>query len=139
MTKNSIPSDKSLKIKNTLLATREKRLSQFCKVFSLKIVANHLSSKKETFIDQMFLQAKWLYNYAIAELNFLYISAPKTVEHRIDKKGTSYSVEIINTPSLYYASIDSTLKYLSTLSSVPVKVKDSFLQRDISALPSAIK
>ena len=53
---------KSEKIRQSLKETREKRLSQDCRVFELKIVKNKFSRKTKKDLSKLFLEAKWLYN-----------------------------------------------------------------------------
>lgn len=49
---------KNQKIKNSLLATKEKRKTQSCKVFELKIVNNQLNQTQIEFLNRIFLEAK---------------------------------------------------------------------------------
>ena len=53
---------KNLKIKETLAQTREKRKSQQCKVFDLKIQTNKLSERQLEDLKMQFVESKWLYN-----------------------------------------------------------------------------
>ena len=57
--------EKKRKIKETLQLTREKRKSQSVKVFALKIDESHLNIPQKLWIEKLFLEAKWFYNYAI--------------------------------------------------------------------------
>jgi len=57
---------KSKKIKNTLKQTREKRKQQVPRVFQLKF--QNLSRKDEETLNRLFLEAKWLYNHIIADI-----------------------------------------------------------------------
>jgi transposase len=52
--------------KNSILKTREKRKSQDCKVYELKIDQSHLSKEKLNYLNMLFLETKWLYNSIIA-------------------------------------------------------------------------
>ena len=54
------------KIKATLKATKEKRVGQSCKVFELKIDVSHLNKKSKEDLKRVFLEAKWLYNFALS-------------------------------------------------------------------------
>jgi putative transposase len=58
--------ENKLKRKNGLLQTREKRKSQECKVFNLKIDSSHLSKEKELYLKRLFLEGKWYYNYILS-------------------------------------------------------------------------
>lgn len=57
--------EKKRKIKETLQQTRDKRKSQMVKVYSLKIDESHLNLVQQNWINRIFLEAKWFYNYAI--------------------------------------------------------------------------
>ena len=52
---------KSDKIRQSLKETREKRLSQDCRVFELKIDKSHLSRKTKKSLSRLFLESKWFY------------------------------------------------------------------------------
>jgi len=57
---------KNEKIKQSKLQTREKRKSQDCKVFEVKIDKSHLSKEKLHHLQMLFIEAKWLYNYQLS-------------------------------------------------------------------------
>lgn len=64
--KNKDFTTKNAKIKETLALTREKRKSQQCKVFDLKIVENKLSKRQFEDLKMQFVESKWLYNDILA-------------------------------------------------------------------------
>ena len=49
--------------------TKEKRKSQVCKVHELKFDKSHLSKEKLMYLNKLFLEAKWLYNFILATDN----------------------------------------------------------------------
>ncbi len=57
------------KIKESLRKTRIKRQSQRCKVFELKIDQSSLNKQQEEQLKMWFVEAKWLYNYILAQDN----------------------------------------------------------------------
>ncbi len=57
---------KAEKIRNTLKQTREKRKIQVPRVYQLKL--QNLSEKDREVLGRLFLEAKWLYNYIIADV-----------------------------------------------------------------------
>jgi len=57
---------KAEKIRNTLKQTREKRKTQVPRVYQLKL--QNLSEKDREVLGRLFLEAKWLYNYIIADV-----------------------------------------------------------------------
>jgi len=57
---------KAEKIRNTLKQTREKRKEQIPRVYQVKL--QNLSAKDRETLNRLFLEAKWLYNYVIADI-----------------------------------------------------------------------
>lgn len=57
---------KNLKTKQAMKATHAKRKNQDCKVFSVKIDESKLNNQQKLWINKIFLEAKWFYNYAIS-------------------------------------------------------------------------
>ena len=53
--------------KKTRHETKERRLSQICKVYKLKIDKSHLSLDKLDHLNKLFLEAKWLYNDILSQ------------------------------------------------------------------------
>ena len=45
--------------------TREKRKSQVCRVFRVKIYISHLNETQKEHLKMLFVEAKWLYNDAL--------------------------------------------------------------------------
>ncbi len=73
--------EKAQKIKESLSATRQRRKNQVPRVYQLKL--QNLSKKDEERLNRLFLEAKWLYNYIVANIeNRLNNNAwkPKEVE-----------------------------------------------------------
>ena len=68
--------------------TREKRKSQVCRVYRVKIDLSHLNEAQKTHLKMLFVEAKWLYNDALSFMNDHDISdydmAVQTV-HGLDK------------------------------------------------------
>ena len=54
---------KNQRIKESLAKTREKRKTQKCKVFELKLDSCHFNSKTKETLKMMFVESKWIYNY----------------------------------------------------------------------------
>ena len=53
---------KNEQIKKSLQATRLKRKSQTCKVYTVKIDESHLSMRQQEQLKMLFIEAKWIYN-----------------------------------------------------------------------------
>ena len=60
--------EKSAKIKATLLATKERRKTQKCFVFSTKIDYRKLNKLQKEQLQMLFVEAKWVYNDIINHL-----------------------------------------------------------------------
>ena len=54
-------------IKASLKATKEKRKSQTCRVYEVKIDKSHLNSESKQHLNMLFLEAKWLYNHILSQ------------------------------------------------------------------------
>ncbi|RMD45488.1 MAG: transposase, partial [Aquificota bacterium] len=61
--------DKKQKIKESLKKTKEKRKNQTPKVYQLKISYSNLNNQQKQWLERVFLEAKWLYNYTIADIH----------------------------------------------------------------------
>ena len=57
---------KSKAIAETLKATKAKRKNQICKVREMKVIKNKLSKDQAEHLRLLFLEAKWFYNYMLA-------------------------------------------------------------------------
>lgn len=57
--------EKNLKIKQTLLKTKNKRLSQQCVVYKIKINESALSKIQKEQLKMLFVEAKWFYNHEL--------------------------------------------------------------------------
>ncbi len=56
-------------IRGSLKKTKERRRTQTCKQYELKIDTSHLSDKTHKHLDRLFLEAKWFYNHVLANGN----------------------------------------------------------------------
>lgn len=66
---------KSEQIKKTIQETKQKRKSQTCKVYEVKLDKSHLFNSTLNHLNKLFLEAKWLYNYQLSKkdiFNFSY-------------------------------------------------------------------
>ena len=66
ITKNQI-------IRDTLKKTKERRKTQICKQYELKIDRSHLNKQTLKHLDNLFREAKWLYNHVLAKGNIFEI------------------------------------------------------------------
>lgn len=131
---------KNQRIKEAGLLTRAKRKTQICKTYEMKIITNKLSPTKKDTLDRIFLECKWLYNYALAELNTVYLAEEKVDEERANKKtGEKYITKVIKNKCDYYAKIEAKLSEIRELKSVKIKVKDKFEDRELTSIPSPVR
>ena len=70
-----VSQEKKDKIKATLLATKNRRQLQICKVFELKIDESHLSKPEKERLKMYFVEAKWLYNHILNQENVFKLSS----------------------------------------------------------------
>lgn len=131
---------KNQRIKEAGIFTREKRKSQICKTYEMKIVENKLSKAKKDTLDRIFLECKWLYNYAIAELNSLYEAEEKIDEERTNKKTKEkYIAKIIKDKDGYYAKTNALLSETMGLKTVRIKVRGIFEDREFISIPAIVR
>ena len=57
--------EKNLRIKQTLIKTKEKRLSQRCVVYKIKVNESALSKKQREELKMLFVEGKWFYNHEL--------------------------------------------------------------------------
>jgi len=57
---------KNTVIRDALKKTRERRKSQICKQYEVKIDRSHLNEESKQRLDRIFLEAKWFYNSILA-------------------------------------------------------------------------
>ncbi len=88
---------KAEKIKQARLATKEKRKSQIPVVYQLKLNLDSVSQETRNRLFSLFLEAKWLYNYIVADIeNRLNAEAYKLKKVQV-KVGENYEErEIVN-------------------------------------------
>lgn len=88
-TKEAARLEKNARIKATMKETRQRRATQTCRVFDLKIITNNLSNKQKEALERVFLEAKWLRNDCLANGIDTYtpsgsvtVKTPSSVEQR---------------------------------------------------------
>lgn len=60
-------SNKNARIASSMKATRSRRKSQSARVFQVKVQSNALNRQQSEALKMMFVEAKWLYNDALAK------------------------------------------------------------------------
>ena len=65
--------------------TKEKRKSQVCKVYELKFDISHLSKEKLIYLNQLFLEAKWLYNSILSSEDIFKFDVKNKIVIGLDK------------------------------------------------------
>ena len=80
--------EKNNRIREKGRQTREKRKSQICRVYRVKIDISHLNEAQKERLKMLFVEAKWLYNDALTFMNDHDISEYDTkvvTVHGLDK------------------------------------------------------
>lgn len=115
---------KNQQIKDTLAKTREKRKTQRCIVFELKLDSSHFNLKTKEALKMMFVEAKWLYNFYLSQDDIFKLDCKiDKVTHR-DKDGNNVESELKFLPAKYKSSIQEVLKNsIKALSSTKKKGK----------------
>ncbi|NPA53718.1 MAG: transposase [Aquificae bacterium] len=115
--------DKKQKIKESLKKTKEKRKNQIAKVYQLKISYSNLNKQQKQWLKRVFLEAKWLYNYVIADIpNRLNPQTEKAKQVEI-KTPNGFEIREINCLSsqMKQGILDRIRKNLSDLSKAKQK------------------
>lgn len=85
--------DKNARIADTQRATYEKRKSQVCRVFQIKIQSNKLTVNQREELKMLFVEGKWCHNAILASPSVSgYDTKPKSVVHK-DKDGNDIETE----------------------------------------------
>lgn len=72
---------KNASIKEAMKATHEKRKSQVCRVYMLKVQKNALSARQKEDFKMLFVEAKWLYNDI---LNYGNVKGQSVFDYELD-------------------------------------------------------
>ena len=120
--------------------TREKRKSQTCKVYEVKIDHSHISKSSKKYLYNLFKESKWFYNYCISQNDINNADTTiKSIPVKIDKD--KFEQKIIKIPGQIkqglktrifngFATLKSLkkngykigkLKFKSELNSIPLK------------------
>ena len=115
---------KNQQIRDTLAKTREKRKTQRCLVFELKLDSSHFNLKTKEALKMMFVEAKWLYNYYLSQEDIFKLDCKiDKVVHK-DKDGNDVESELRFLPAKYKSSVYEVLKNsIKALSSAKKKGK----------------
>ena len=91
---------KNNRIREKSKQTREKRKSQICRVYRVKIDISHLNEAQQTHLKMLFVEAKWLYNDALTFTNEHDINDYDTATHTVhgldkDKQPVTHELEYL--------------------------------------------
>ena len=108
--------DKNQSIRQSIKATHDKRKSQSCSVYKIKIQKNKLSKRQKQELKMLFVEAKWIYNDA---LNNVFGYTPSKTVNVKNKDGVIEERELKYLGSQMkqsiVANLKSSIKTLSTL------------------------
>ena len=133
---------KNASIKEAMKETHERRRSQVCRVYTLKIQYNALSARQKEDLRMLFLEAKWLYNdilnYGNVKGNSIFdYDLGNTVEVKLpDGTFDGRSLEHIGSQmkQSVYADLKSSIKALSKLKKTGHKVGRLKFKSEITAV-----
>jgi putative transposase len=129
--------DKTQKIKHALQETKERRKKQKPVVFQLKL--QNLSKEKEKNLEKAFLEAKWLYNWLISDIERLSLPINKIREVEVKVKEGFEKRELILLGSQIKQEIadriKDNLKSLSQLKNQGHKVGKLRYKPFVSSIP----
>src|SRR5690606_29717848 len=115
---------KNKQIKDTLAKTREKRKTQRCLVFELKLDSSHFNLKTKEALKMMFVEAKWLYNFYLSQEDIFKLDCKINKVIHKDKGGKDVESELKYLPAKYKSSVYEVLKNsIKALSSTKKKGK----------------
>ncbi len=60
---------KNIRIREKSKETKQRRKSQICRVYRVKIDFSHLNEAQKTHLKMLFVEAKWLYNDILTFMN----------------------------------------------------------------------
>ena len=133
---------KNASIKEALKATHEKRKSQVCRVYMLKVQKSALSSRQKEDFTMLFVEAKWLYNdilnygsvkgqsiFDYEPGNVVEVKLPdgSIVDHSLDHIGSQMKQSV-------YTDIKASIKALSKLKKKGFKVGQLKFKSEIRAV-----
>ena len=133
---------KNASIKEAMKVTHERRRSQVCRVYTLKIQYNALSARQKEDLRMLFLEAKWLYNdilnYGNVKGNSIFdYELDDTVEVKLpDGTFDGRSLEHIGSQmkQSVYSDLKSSIKALSKLKKKGHKVGRLKFKSEITAV-----
>ncbi|MCQ2975058.1 MAG: transposase [Bacteroidales bacterium] len=135
--------EKNNNIKASMKETLNRRKSQFCRIYELKIQNNKLSAKQKEQLKMLFVEAKWLYNDILnwSELNVENTVFNYTIKNVVDvklKDGTFIQKELNTIGSQMKQSVHkqicSSIKTLSTLKKTGHKVGKLKFKSDYNSI-----
>lgn len=92
----TVSQEKRDKIKQTLKETRERRQSQTCKVYQVKIDLSSLNAEQKQWLHKIFIEAKWFYNHVLQQDSVFDTSLRKAttvivkVQDKFEKRQLTY-------------------------------------------------
>lgn len=133
---------KNASIKEAMKATHEKRKSQVCRVYMLKVQKNSLTARQKEDFRMLFLEAKWLYNDI---LNYGNVKGQSVFEYELDDDvevklpdGTFVPRVLLHIGSQMkqsvYADLKSSIKALARLKKTGHKVGRLKFKSEIGAV-----
>ncbi|ACD65863.1 MAG TPA: transposase [Sulfurihydrogenibium sp.] len=127
---------KAEKIKQTIKETKERRKNLIPVIYQLKI--QNLSKVKEEKLNRVFLEAKWLYNWIVADINRINISTKeiKEVEIKVGNEFEKREIKYLGSQlkQVIQDRVKNNLKALKSLKENGHKVGRLKFKKSISSI-----
>lgn len=125
--------------KQSILENRNRRKSQVCKTYEIKFDKSHLSKEKKEYLNRLFLEAKWFYNYILSQEDiFDFDTKIKTVKVR-NKDKELEDRELLHLSSQMrqgiYGRMQDSIKSLSSLKKNGEKVGGLKFKSQVNSIP----
>jgi len=85
---------KNEQIRQTRMDTRARRKTQECKTYCVKFDMSKLSKEKRQYLNKLFLEAKWVYNYCLSQKEIFNVSYKLKTVDGLNKEGEVVQHEI---------------------------------------------
>jgi transposase len=130
---------KNEQIRQSILNTLERRKTQECKTYCVKLDMSKLSKEKKEYLNKLFLEAKWIYNYCLSKDDAFNISYKlKTVDgFNKDKEVVSHEINTLSSQmrQTLIEGVKQNIINLSKAKKKGLKVGRLKFKREINRIP----
>ena len=130
---------KNKNIKLSMQATHAKRQNQTCKVISVKIDESRLNVAQKLWVSNIFLEAKWFYNYCVSREDLLTLDTKLTNVKVLnkDRKEEWRKLEFLSSQMKQelHARILDSISGLSSLKKKGYRVGKIRFSKNVNSIP----